>query len=252
MRAFIKNFMSEIYKINHSKLLWIHVIIPALVIGVFAIYYKYSAWDEFDKISAYIQVLALSFPFLIGLITVISCEMEEQAGNFQFLLINQSKTRAHISKLIALLFYGLTATIFAVVGFGIIFSLQGNHILKILIYFQLALIILVSTLPIYLIHYLIAYKIGKSAGIITGIVGSLLSALLLTGLGDGIWNILPWGTLVRFCSIFLESNKMQVSIFQYPLVFKAVINLIITSTVLMIVLVIWAKKWDGNDSLGDK
>lgn len=252
MRAFIKNFRSEIYKINHSKLLWIHVIIPALVIWVFAIYYKYSAWNEFDKVSAYIQVLALSFPFILGLITVISCEMEEQAGNFQFLLISQSKPRAHISKLIALLFYGLTATNLAVVGFGIIFRLQGNHILKILIYFQLALIVFVSTLPIYLIQYLIAYNAGKSAGIITGIFGSLLSALLLTGLGDGIWHILPWGILVRFCSTFLESNKIQVPIYQYPLVFNAVINLIIISTVLIIVLVIWAKKWEGRDNLDDK
>lgn len=252
MNIFMKNFKSEIYKINHSILMWIHIIIPIMVAGVFLLYYNYSTWNEFTKVSVYIQVLALSFPFLIGLITVISAEQEEGAGSFAVLLSSQSKNMTHLSKLVVLLLYGLFATIFAVVGFGELYRVQGNILFDTTIYFKVSIIIFLCTVPLYLIHYLIAYNAGKSAGIISGIVGSLISALLLTGLGDGLWHIIPWGILIRLSSIFLYLQSMNAEIFSYPNAIKAVINLAIISLLLIVITIIWSKKWEGRASIDDK
>ena len=54
-----------------------------------------------------------------------------------------------------------------------------------------------------MIQYLVVFYFGKGASIGIGIIGSLISALMLTGLGDGIWQVIPWAYSMRLSSYFI-------------------------------------------------
>lgn len=51
--------------------------------GDFAGYYHISRWELATKISAYLEVLAVAFPFLIGIIVGLVVQIENQAGHYQ-------------------------------------------------------------------------------------------------------------------------------------------------------------------------
>ncbi len=240
---------SEVYKLNHSLLFWLHLILPILVANVFILYYRVSTWEEIEKINGYIQIISISFPLIIGIITVIAAEQEEQAGAFYPVLYTNSKIKTHLSKLAIILLYGLFSAMIAVIGFGILFRFIGSDLVSIFDYFMVALMVFIATLPIYIIHYLVAFAFGKSAGTILGIFGSLFSALLLTGLGDGLWMVLPWGILARSGSLYLQSKFYGVSILSLISNKIGIIFLLIICMILTAVFILWANKWEGRESI---
>lgn len=56
---------------------------------------------------------------------------------------------------------------------------------------------LITMLPIYLIHLFVGMSFGKGASMGLGIAGSLIAALMITGLGDATWKYIPWAWGVR-------------------------------------------------------
>lgn len=235
------------YKMNHSILLWIHLFIPILGAGIFLLYYKISLWQEYAKISAYLQVLAVVFPLLIGLITVIHAEQEAHAGGFQEMLsMPRANVFSHVAKILVFLFYGLIASLIAFTGFGVVFSWMGYKMFALSLYLSVGLLLFLSTIPLYFIHYLLAFTVGKSLGIGVGIAGFLLSALLVTGLGDVIWIYLPWGISGRFSNIFLECARFNVSVFTYPGMIGAIFAYFVMLVALVIVFVLWGNRWEGR------
>lgn len=53
------------------------------------------------------------------------------------------------------------------------------------------LLLIASTVILYLLHLVIAFLFDSGATIGLGIFEVLVSALLLTGLGDNIWQFVP-------------------------------------------------------------
>ena len=47
-----------------------------------------SRWELATKISAYLEVLAVAFPFLIGIIVGLVVQIENQAGHYQLLSVS--------------------------------------------------------------------------------------------------------------------------------------------------------------------
>lgn len=52
--------------------------------GDFAGYYHISRWELATKISAYLEVLAVAFPFLIGIIVGLVVQIEIRPGIISF------------------------------------------------------------------------------------------------------------------------------------------------------------------------
>lgn len=80
------------------------------------IYYIFSSWN--NKVIAYFQVLAMGFPFLIGLFCAMLAQQELSAGAFQYMLSVPERCLAFFSKLALLILFGMSAVILACIIFG--------------------------------------------------------------------------------------------------------------------------------------
>ena len=247
MKQFIRAIKSDIYKMVHSQVLLIHLLVPLFGMVAFLAYYTVSPWGESQKVSAYLQVLAMAFPMLTGIVTVMVSEQESQAASCQMMLSTPSKRYIpHFAKLIVILIFGLFSSVIAVIGFGTGFRLMGNVGLPLSIYIKLAILLFFGNITLYILQYIVSFAFGKGIGLGLGIVGSLLSALLLTGLGDRIWTFLPWSIATRFCSMFVESKVTNVSFINLPGVIQGIMFIGLTSVILLLILVLWSTKWDGR------
>lgn len=247
MRAFVRNIRSDGYRLVHSALLPLHLLIPLLGAGIFLLYYNTSRWDEVLKVQAYLQALALVFPFLAGVIVVMASEQELHAGGFQLMLTWPGKRQIpHLSKLSVLLLFGLFACVVAVCGFGIVYTAMGHTLLPMSLYWQAALLLFLENMPLYLLEYLLSFSLGKGIGLGLGLIGSLLSALLITGLGDGIWPFLPWGAATRYCTILVEGNARGHAFLEASGVKTSLLFFVLYCVAMLFLLVLWSKKWEGR------
>lgn len=247
--CFYSSLKSDLYKLCHSPLLLIHFIVPVVGMILFVWYYSFSPWNESDKLSAYIQILCVSFPVLIGIMTSILAESEQKSGGFQMLLSTATpKYIPHITKLIWLILLGFCSSLLALVGFGIGFSILGYTTFKLLFYIKTAVLLSISVVPLYLLHYIISFLAGKGYSLGLGIIGSLLSALFLTGLGDGIWTFLPWGITARFSETLLVSNLMNIDFLKFNGIIQSMIFILIFTFVFLIALILLSNKWEGRKS----
>ncbi|MEG1524564.1 MAG: lantibiotic immunity ABC transporter MutG family permease subunit [Clostridia bacterium] len=251
MKLLMRIIKSDGYKAVHSTLLLVHLLVPLFGLTVFLAYYTVSPWNEAQKIAAYLQVVAMAFPLIIGIVTVMESEREKQAGGCQMLLsVPGKKTIPHFSKLTVLLLLGLLSSILAVLGFGIFFILMGNVEFSLSLYSKATMLLLLGNLPLYMLQYIISFACSKGVGLSLGIVGSLLSALFLTGLGDRIWPFLPWSIAVRLCSMLVNCETGNASFINDTEVMSALVNIVISTAALLLFLVLWSAKWEGkrNDS----
>ena len=85
MVSVVRCWKAEYQKCKHSILLYMHSMIPIICAAIFAGYYHISRWELATKISAYLEVLAVAFPFLIGIIVGLVVQIENQAGHYQLL-----------------------------------------------------------------------------------------------------------------------------------------------------------------------
>ena len=73
----IRCWKAEYQKSKHIILLYMHSLIPIMCAAVFAGYYYISSWEPATKISAYLEVLAVAFPFLTGIIVGLVVQIEK-------------------------------------------------------------------------------------------------------------------------------------------------------------------------------
>lgn len=248
----LRSIKADLYKLRHTLILWIHILIPIIGAVAFLSYYSISGWKASTKVSAYFEALAASFPLLIGLICSMVVSQEEQTGNFQQLLTG-SKWRgtALLSKLILLLLGALLSIAIALAVFGIGFGYvlkQKN--LSLNCYIQVGAGLLLGNILLYIIHMYLSLKAGKGASISLGIAGSLISAIMLTGLGDRVWKIIPWGFGVRLCDYAV---LRQINLAFYNMLKGEIQTGIIVITSMTIIaligILVWFSSWEGRKSL---
>lgn len=240
----------EIYKFIHSPLALINLFVPLIGMVVFLAYYMISPWVEVQKVTVYLQVLAMAFPVLIGVISAMTAEREAMAGSFQMVLSAPcQKFIPHIASVGVLLLFGFISMLVAVVGFGSLFGAIGFRTFSVFFYLKATTLLFCGSIPLYLLQYLVGLFFGKGACLGLGIVGSLLSALLITGLGEGIWFFLPWGISIRFVSA-LSAYPNTLS-WGYPGIANATCFLFGASAVLVLILVFGSKRWEGRKSEED-
>ena len=96
MVSVVRCWKAEYQKCKHSILLYMHSMIPIICAAIFAGYYHISRWELATKISAYLEVLAVAFPFLIGIIVGLVVQIENQAGHYQLLLGNNPISHGNV------------------------------------------------------------------------------------------------------------------------------------------------------------
>ena len=77
-----------------------------------------------------------------------------------------------------------------------------------------------------------------------GIIGSLISALMLTGLGDGIWQVIPWAYSMRLSSYFILYKENI--LIQNSEIIQGIFIMIIFIAITFISQLIFSNHWEGN------
>lgn len=248
MKNLFNNIKANIYKLAHSKLLLLHLIIPILGISVFCAYYSYSPVSEKNKVFTFVQVIALTFPFMIAIATSMLYEQELKAGNFQCILsAPYSKITSHMGNLISLCLFGLFASVFTVLGFGIVFRIMGFITFSISFYFKVSLVLFLSNISLYILQYMICFTFGKGVSLSFGIVGTLLSPLLYLGLGNFIWKYIIFGYGIRISTYYLCKYTDIEAFNRIAVDFKVgTITVMIITIILIAFITVWGEFWQDS------
>ena len=242
MFSIIRCFQAEWLKSRHTPLLLVHVLFPLIGAGVFAGYFHISGWSEMTNVTTFLEVLAIIFPFVIGIVVGMIVELENGAGHFQLILGTiRSRIAVYIGKLVYLIVLATFATILCIFLFAVLYSVMPFSF-----YIKPLIMLILSVIPLYLISIPVGFSLGKSVSMGIGIVGSLLSALLVTGLGDFIWKFLPWGWGVRFmdyCVLrYVNEGQFHSNLPEFQLGF---ILMLFFTVVLFIISLVWFQRWEG-------
>lgn len=250
MKSLINCIKAESYKMIHSKLILLHIGVPLSAIIVFIGYYSYSPMDEVNKLTLFIQAVAMVFPFLISIIITMSYEQEAYSESFQYILSAPfSRMKMHLSKMFILLVFGFASSILTVCGFGFLFRSLGYQTYPFNMYVQLSLILYITNLAIYFLQYIIAFTFGNGISLAFGIVGLILSPLLYLVLGDVIWKYIPFGWGIRMSSYFLELKTSEVVEPLFVEEFRAgAINIFLITICCILVYCLWCRNWQGSKS----
>lgn len=242
-----KLIKADIIKLKSSQIPWMHLYIPILGLVIFLSYYSYIPWTSFSKVSAYLQVLSITFPMLIGIITSIIADQEYMAGGFQNILIaSETKYLSIISKFILCLLFGTLSTILAVVGFYIGYSFIANNIYPIYINLAIVAILIGSNIFLYILHFFLSFRFSKAVSIGVAIVESLVAALFLTGMGDGRWPFLPSSWSIRFTSsLLMKYQSAEDILLDQDLKLGIIISIVLTF-ISFVIMLVWFKNWEGN------
>ena len=243
MTSILRCIRADIIKSKNTPLLLLHLLLPVIGTLIFVGYFHVSGWSEMVNVSVFLEVMAIVFPFLIGIVVGFMIQLEHQAGNFQLMLGTiKSRGSVYMAKFIYFLILAYISIVLSVTIFAICYP-----VLPLVFYLKIAPILLLMVSPIYLISLLVGLIFGQSASMGLGIVGSLISALMLTGLGDGIWMFIPWAWGVRFIDYFiLKQTSMELPIHmenEYNVAFYIVVS---TTIILLTISLIWFNYWEGG------
>lgn len=220
MKEFIRHMRGEIMKMRRTALPTLHLAVPLLGILLFLAYYRATSYSCQGEVSGYITVLTTALPFMISIVCILSVSLEERNHFCVFLGTAVKKRNVFLAKWSVLSGLGLGAVILAVSGFMAGYScVLGKS------KFDAGWCLAVSGCMWlcgqgqYLIHLYLNFSCSKSLSLCVGAEESLVSALMLTGLGDGIWQLLPcafggrWeGYLLK---VWFSGGKGMKSLWQY-------------------------------------
>ena len=235
MNEYCHYLKSDVYKLRHSWFFVMHLIFPVFGAALMLIYSRLSSSSELNKLAAFTQIIAIAFPFVISVVCQIVAEQELQAGHFQNMLTLPNRKKAIFSKFAILLLSGLFSVTLTTVLFGIPFSYITGTKLPVRFFILIPFVLWVSNIMMYGLHPILAFRFGRNLGISIGVMGSLLSALLQTGLGTGLWYVIPYGLGVRFAENALTylfslppvgNLEIQIGILFYTLVTCGIIGLV--------------------------
>ncbi len=238
---------SEIYRVRHTWIPWVHIILPAFYSILFFVAAKVTGMKNlanYDIIKNYLVILGGVFPIICGAITYKSIDMEADAGNFQVMLQAKSRVKAYTGKIISLIIGFLFSSSFAILIFLVLFGNQrtGDYIVELFL-------ITIGALPIYLIHLWVSLKFGGGATICLGFVETLMALLAMTGLGDKIWYFIPCTWSSRLSATYILGKNVTNNVHLYGEFEKWAIFGIPIFIIILVVPLIWFNRWDGKSSV---
>ena len=248
MKFFLRVIHSDLYKVIHTKLLWIHLVVPLLGIMLAGGYLLQSSWEEVEKVTAYMQLVSVVFPFIITVVITMLFETDLAAGKFQnVLLVPCSKIVSHAGNLLSVLIFGMVASVFTTVGFGAFARIAGLQSMSFSFYGITGLYLFMTNIAVYLLQYMICFTWGKSISMGVGITGTLLSAMLVFGMGDSIWKCCPYSYGIRCISYFLYRNlKPEIYVYMEEENRTGICAVTAVTALLFMLFLGWSYWWQGT------
>ncbi|MFM1544749.1 lantibiotic immunity ABC transporter MutG family permease subunit [Streptococcus mutans] len=245
----VKLIWAKFLKYNRTFLPWIHVILPvgiAVLTAVFGLVTPAYSWGSIT--SGYLQVLGIAFPLVIAITCSKAVELEAEAGHFQTVLANSQRKVLYFIKLVNLMLMEIIAVCLALSVFGLLYRSKID-VPYLAFYGYAGLLLIASTVILYLLHLVIAFLFDSGATIGLGIFEVLVSALLLTGLGDSIWQFVPAAWPARLMGTLFEMLQYpdQNPIFAQQILLWLEVAVPLTLMAL-ILSIIWFDRWQGRSN----
>lgn len=239
---------SDFYKIKHTWLPWVYVMIPLLYVLLIYAAYLFTGMSRLSKediTKSYLEILGAAFPVVIGFITAKVIDMEAEAGHFQIMLTGvSSRVKSYLGKLLSLILCALFSVMLTQIFFAVCFRNQ-------ILYESLAelLLIMAGCLPIYLIHIWVSLQFGGGASIGLGVLETLSAFLFMSNIGDAIWYYFPASWSSRLCVSYLLRNTVPDKTFFSGEFIKWSVTAIPIVLILLTGSLIWFYFWDGRTSI---
>ncbi len=209
MKYFFKSLKQEEYLFRHTSLIWMHILIPILGIGMLGLYFFGGSRE--NAVLDFMRILSIVYPFVIGIVCAEAISLERESGSFhRVFTFPGNRSVPYFVKLFCLLFAGLVSAAVTAGGFVFLYSKINGEAIALLDLILGVWVIWLTAIPVYLIQYLVSYRYGNVFGISVGVIGTLIAALMETGLGDGIWMYSIWGAGNRILTLNSLSDKMKV------------------------------------------
>ena len=141
---------------------------------------------------------------MISIVCLVVTEQEMKAGCFQNMLTLPCRRKAVLSKFTLLVFSGLFSCLLSTNLFGTLFSFIGNIKISFGFFIFVPVVLWASNILLYALQLILTFQFGRNLGVSIGVIGSLLAALMQTGLGTGLWYVVPYGLGVHFTESILE------------------------------------------------
>lgn len=238
---------AESWKMKHTLLPLLHLLIPAAGAAIFLGYYSFAAFSDMGEISGYIQVLGIALPVVASVMCSMAVELEAQNHFQTFLSTAIRKHSPLLGKWIVLSLLGLGAICLAVGGFALGFHyLLGKASVSWEAYAAIILAMTLGLANLYMIHLFLNLKMSKGISMCVGICESLVAALFLTGLGEGIWQFAPCSYAGRWSSYLLLYYSGRKEIAAAGLKGGNTITCLLVSAVIWILVFLWFGIYEGR------
>lgn len=246
MTSYWRYVRSDLYKLRHSSFFALHLAIPIIGAALALLFAAFSTSDAPNKLAAFCQFIGMAFPFAISMACHIMVEQEARAGRFQNILSLPNRKAAILSKLTLLLASGFLAMLLASALFSFLFPFaSGTGLRPTGFYTLIPLVLWGSHIFLYCFHLMISIRYGKNVGIGLGGLGSLLAALLYTGLGTGIWFVLPHAWGMRFSISALETISGLPPADPTEL-YSGLVCFALLTCIILIAITLWFARYSGN------
>ena len=196
---------SDFLKMKRTSFYYMHLGFPIIGAIVSLIYFKNSEQPPSMILWCFLEEVLLIFPIIVGVVSAMVIEQEMKAGRFREMLCSKYGREIHLSsKVCFLILMGAFSYILTVVLFSTGFTLlSGKELLPSLDIFKLCIITYLPIIVLYLFHIFLSIRFGLGMSIGVGIFEFLVEALFITGLGDGIWFLVPCSMPSRMNGLFI-------------------------------------------------
>lgn len=236
---------SELYKMKHTWLVWVHIVLPiaySVFFYVASITTSLKNFEKNDIVQTYFVILGAMLPIVCSFITSKVVDMEASAGNFQVLLsTTKSRTKAYLGKLIVMELGFIVSLMLAIIIFAVLSGYQHafDWFIELFLFF-------ISSIALYIIHTWIGFALSSGASVGLGFIETMISLLSMTILGDNIWYFIPCTWATRLPATFIMMRNVLDSSYFYREIrlwsFVATFMILI----LLISSIIWFNEWDGK------
>lgn len=235
-----RGIYSELIKLRHTAVLWLHALIPVLGSAVFLLYFaRYRQIKTGTKMALVLELTAVVFPIVVSVICGMMGELEEKTGHFQVMMSNQTgRVMPYLNKLLTAVLLGgfaMALLILVTVTGSTAFSLVQ---LPYKMFADAALSVLLGTIPLYIIHMFLSIQWGLGASVFVGVAESLL-AVMFSNVNTAIWPFIPcsWGI-----------KMLKNTLYAVPASIGDAGIITALSTAFLILSFVWFQRWEGRKS----
>ena len=245
MKDLLRCVHSDILKLKHTQIIWIHLLIPILGVFTFVSYlflYRNNASDA-TKVGLIVELVTAVYPIIIGVVVGMVMQQEEKAGHFMQMM-GSYITRPYVlfSKLVTLLVLGICSI--SILFGGISLSCQMFGLLATMssaVFLKAAGAMLAGNIATYLLHVFISLKSGIGGSIFVGVVECMMVVMFSNVTMESIWEYIPFAWSIKLVQYSVQGSQSGIMVNALSWLKLAVIFIL-----LLLGVFVWFSRWEGR------